>query len=77
MTIEKQAIPESKVNDAAERMDKAWREIADNGQDSTYNKMSVEALKELREKMKRGEPLKKGMEHIVEYLDALDDYLSR
>jgi len=77
MTIEKQKIPESRVSDAPERMKKAWMKIVNSDQDSIYKKMSEKDLRELREKIKRGEPPEKGMEHIVEYLSALDDYLSR
>lgn len=76
MVIEKQEIPESRVNDTLGRMNEAWKKITETDQ-AIYRKMSEEALKELKERIRRGEPPGEGMEHIGEYLGALDEYLSR
>jgi len=77
MGIERKKIPESKVSDAPERMDRAWIKMTRTGQDKIYREMKEGALEELKEKIRRGEPLGEGIEHIVEYLRALDDYLFR
>ena len=61
-----------KFIDAAERMDRAWIKMVKTRQVEAYMGLSEERLRGLKRKGKPPE----GMEHIAEYLRALEDLLS-
>jgi hypothetical protein len=77
MATERQAIPEAKVTDGPVGIEQAWDNLVKAGQEEAYKKMDADELKELREKIERGEPPGEGMEEIADYVKAVDDYLSR
>lgn len=59
-------------------IEKAWRELtASKTEYDIYNKMSGAEVEKLMEEIRKGNPLKKGMERIYGYLRAIVDYCSR